>query len=387
MAGPTNHHRPQTTEEPPVLSSALTHTEAVPSPTPSSPSVRWWRRIFAAALLGGAGLVGAACSDPDVVSSLDEVSSATILLEVDGVMVDPEVGEEEFSSSGSGFFISSDGLAVTNNHVVAGATSIEVFVGDDPLGYQASVVGVSECNDLALVRVEVENDVPYLEWFTGEIRAGLDVYSAGFPLGDPEFTLSRGVVSKARANDPILFTVADVNRAIEHDANIQQGSSGGPLVDVNGRVVGVNFAGTGDTYGVTEQYFAIAADAAAPVVEQLKAGNVESLGLNTEEFSDPDTLEGVSGLWVAGVTEGSTAAAAGLEPGDVLVAMDGVEVGVDPFDEEPDLTGRFYAVYCEVVRATGDAPIGIEVVRTPTGEVLSGDINGDSPLVGALPAD
>lgn len=370
-----------------MLTPAVTPEDAGTSQTSGGPSLRWWRRVVAATVMAGVGLVGTACTDPDVVSSLDQVSSATILLEVDGIMVDPEDGEEEFTSSGSGFFISADGLAVTNNHVVAGATSIEVFVGDDPLGYQASVVGVSECNDLALVRVEVEDDVPYLEWFTGEIRPGLDVYSAGFPLGDPEFTLSRGVVSKARANDPILVTVADVNRAIEHDANIQQGSSGGPLVDVNGRVVGVNFAGTGDTYGVTEQYFAIAADAAAPVVEQLKAGNVESLGLNTEEFSDPDTLEGLSGLWVAGVTEGSPAAAAGLEPGDVLVAMDGVEVGIDPFDEEPDLTGKFYAVYCEVIRATGDEPIAIEVVRTPTGEVLSGDINGDSPLVGALPAD
>lgn len=349
--------------------------------------------------VAGAGLLGAACAGSGAVSSLDGVASATIRIEVDGIVVEPEEGETSNDGTGSGFFISADGQAVTNNHVVAGAENIAVFIGADPEPYEASVVGVSECNDLALIDVAVDDEVPYLEWFTGDIRAGLDVYSAGFPLGDPEFTLTRGVVNKAQASDPILVTTADVDRTIEHDANIQEGSSGGPLVDANGRVVGVNYAATGDTYGVTEQFFAIAADAAKPVVERLRNGDDESLGLNTSYFAEelPDELPGEgpdaspdaadpagpSGLWVAGVTEGSPAARAGIEPGDVLTTMNGIELGVDPDDDEPDLDGRLFAAYCGVIRSAGNGPIAVEVVRTPTGEVLSKEVNGGSALTGA----
>jgi len=346
------------------------------------PSGRWWRPAALVAAVAGATLLVSACGGGGAVGNLEGVASATVRIEVDGTIVEPDAGVSTNAGSGSGFFISPDGLAVTNNHVVVGAGRIEVFVGNDPVAYRASVVGVSECNDLALIDVDVDGDVPYLEWFTGDITVGLDVYTAGFPLGDPEFTLSRGVVSKAQAGDQILTTVADVDRAIEHDANIQAGNSGGPLVDTSGRVVGVNYAGTGDYYGVTEQFFAIAADAAEPVVERLRDGDDESLGLNTSVFADTSGLVGITGLWVAGVTPGSPAAKAGIEPGDVLTTMNGIELGVDPFDEDPDLAGRFYAAYCDVIRSAGNRPIAIEVVRTPTGEVLSGEINGDSPLAG-----
>ena len=376
---------------PPIIS-----TRRLPPPSRTHRPALLWRRVALAAGVAGTGLLTVACGGGGAVSSLDGVSLATIRIEVDGTIVEPDEGESPNEGTGSGFFISADGQAVTNNHVVAGAGTIEVFLGDDPDPYEASVVGVSECNDLALLDVAVDDDVAYLEWFTGDIRAGLDVYSAGFPLGDPEFTLSRGVVNKAHASDPVLVTVADADRSIEHDANIQGGSSGGPLVDANGRVVGVNYAGTGDTYGVTEQFFAIAADAAEPVVERLRNGDDESLGLNTSEFpvelfdelpdelpdssSDAAAPEGPSGLWVAGVTEGGPAWSAGIEPGDVLTTMNGVALGVNPGDDEPDLGGRFYAAYCEVIRTAGNGAIAIEVVRTPTGEILSGEINGDRPL-------
>ena len=162
-----------------------------------------------------------------------------------GTFRDPEIGFSDGSGLGSGFIISPDGLAVTNNHVVAGAATLEVYIGgelDD--SYNATIVGVSECNDLALIDINANEDLPYLEWHDGPIAAGLDVYAAGYPLGDPEFTLTRGIVAKAEAGGDITGT-SSIDHTIEHDANIQPGNSGGPLVGSDGKVVAVNYAGGG----------------------------------------------------------------------------------------------------------------------------------------------
>ncbi|QQS26046.1 MAG: trypsin-like peptidase domain-containing protein [Actinomycetota bacterium] len=114
------------------------------------------------------------------VSSLDDVLSATVRIDTRGALVDPEIGAFEFSGGGgSGFFIDPSGIAVTNNHVVTGVAALEVYVGeeDEP---RTQVLGVSECSDLAVIDVEGDG-FPYLEWYDGEIRAGLDVYAAGTP--------------------------------------------------------------------------------------------------------------------------------------------------------------------------------------------------------------
>src|SRR5690606_23214509 len=136
-----------------------------------------------------------------------------------------------------------DGLAVTNNHVVAGAATLEVYIGGEgSQSYNATILGVSECNDLALIDIREDAPLPYLDWYLEEIVPGIDVYAAGFPLGDPEFTLTRGIVSKAKADGDITGA-ASIDHTIEHDANLQPGNSGGPLVSTDGKVVGVNYAG------------------------------------------------------------------------------------------------------------------------------------------------
>lgn len=365
----------------------MSHLHSGSPITPIAPPSRSRRsaRIVAVTVVAALVAAVAACgsdsgsgSGSGAVSGVDGVQGATLQINVEGTIRDPEQGLSTVAGSGSGFFISPDGLAVTNNHVVTGAGRISVTAGGGDTEYAASVLGVSECNDLALIQVDVEGEVPFLEWFDGEIRPGLDVYAAGFPLGDPEFTLTRGVVSKAEANDPILSTLASVDRALEHDANIQQGNSGGPLVSNEGTVVGVNYAGTGDFYGTTEQFFSIAADAARPVVDQLRNGDDESLGVNATPFIDETS--GVSGLWVAGVAPGSAASRANLKPGDILVTMNGIELGVDPANPEEGLADAFFAAYCDAIRSAGDRPIEIEVVRFDTREVLTGEINGDRPL-------
>jgi hypothetical protein len=176
------------------------------------------------------------------------------------------------NSLGSGVIVSAEGHIVTNNHVVAGAATLEVVIGGDTARtYNARIVGVSECNDLALIDIDASDDLPFLEWYDGEIRAGLDVYAAGFPLGDPEYTLTGGIVAKAKADGDITST-SSIDHTIEHDANIQPGNSGGPLVNADGRVVAVNYAGGSAANATTAQFFSIASNLAQPVIDKLIGG-------------------------------------------------------------------------------------------------------------------
>jgi serine protease Do len=306
------------------------------------------------------------------IQSYGEVQPAVVQIVAKGTFRDPEIGYADGSGLGSGFLISDDGLVVTNNHVVAGAATLEVYVGGDlDKSYNARVLGVSECNDLAVVKLNTSDEMPHLDWYDGDIDAGLDVYAAGYPLGDPEFTLTRGIIAKARAGGDLTGT-SSIDHTIEHDANIQPGNSGGPLVDRDGRVVGINYAG-GAPATTTEQFFAIASDLAQPAVEKLEHGDFESLGINGWAVNDEES--GLAGIWVAGVEAGSPAAEAGLQPGDIVTAMNGLPVGTD---------GTFKD-YCDVIRTAGEgAPIAVEVLRYDTSEVLKGEINGDEPLEAAF---
>ena len=299
------------------------------------------------------------------INSFDAVQPAVVQIIAQGTIRDPEVGFLSTAGSGSGFIISPDGLAVTNNHVVTGAATLEVYVGGElDESYNATVLGVSECNDLALIDIDADGPLPYLDWYEGAPTTGLEIYAAGYPLGDPEFTLTRGIVAKAEANGETLW--ASIDSTIEHDANIQPGNSGGPLVDDAGHVVAVNYAGGSPTN--TEQFFAISGELAQPVVEELKNGDFESLGINGQAVVDEEA--GIAGIWVAGVAPGSPASDTGVLPGDIVTALNGLPIGTD----------GTYSDYCDVLRTSGDKPIDIEVLRFDTSEVLRGEINGDKPL-------
>jgi serine protease Do len=300
-------------------------------------------------------------------TSFNDVQPATVQIIARGTFRDPEIGFADASGAGSGFIISPDGLAVTNNHVVTGAATLEVFVGGDTTtSYNATIRGVSECNDLALIDITESEPLPYLDWYDGEIAPGLEVYAAGYPLGDPEFTLTRGIVSKARAGGDLTGT-SSIDHTIEHDSNIQPGNSGGPLVNTDGQVVAVNYAG-GAVATTTAQFFAIASDLAVPVVDRLRDGDFEALGING--WAVFDEAAGISGVWVAGVAAGSAAAQAEILPGDIVVTMNGLPIGTD---------GTFKD-YCDVIRTAGSNPIAVEVLRYDTSEVLRGEINGSGPI-------
>lgn len=295
-------------------------------------------------------------------STLEGVQAATVRIVAEGTFVDPEFGlQMNAAGSGSGFIIDPSGIAVTNNHVVTGAALLRVFVDGEDQPRNARLLGYSECSDLAVIDIDGD-DFPFLAWHDGDPTVGLDVYTAGYPLGDPEFTLTRGIVSKARADGDTDW--ASVDSVIEHDATINPGNSGGPLVTSDGHVVGVNYAGNHES----RQYFAINASEAKPLVERLRGGeHIDSIGINGQAVSDGQTL---NGIWVAAVVSGSAADKAGIEPGDVITHLERLELATD----------GTMADFCDVLRTrSADDTMTVDVVRFASQEMLRGQLGG-TPL-------
>ncbi len=290
------------------------------------------------------------------------VQSATIQIQAQGTFIPQGTTQpSETAGRGSGFIIDPSGIAVTNNHVVVGAGTLKVWVGGDTgQQYNAKVLGASECLDLAVIQLDT-GKYPYMGWYKGDIETALDVYSAGFPLGDPNFTMTRGIVSKADV--PQDDSWASLDHVIEHDARIRGGNSGGPLVDAEGRVVGVNYAGRDDL----DYNFAIHRDQVLPVLKDLQAGNpVLSLGLNAQARQPADDGSPL-GIWIESVAAGSPADIAGIEPGDVLFDMAGVTLARD----------GSLGDYCQVLKTQGvDATIDFQIYRPIDDSVYEGQFNG-----------
>lgn len=316
--------------------------------------------------VGGTTETTEAAASGNSIESFTDVQPAVLQLQGAGSFREPGSDSEAVGWRGSGFFISPDGLAVTNNHVVSGAATLEVFAGGDTTkSYNATVVGASECNDLALVQVNVKEPVPYLDWASEDITPGLEIYLAGFPLGDPEYTLVKGIISKAKAGGETNW--ASIDETVQYDAQSQPGNSGGPVVDAQGDVVAVHYSG-GDPGTGTNQFFGISAHLAQQVVDELRNGDFESIGINGKAFVDQEA--GLAGIWVSGVAAGSAASKVGLLPGDIITKLNGLPVGQD----------GTMSSYCDVLRTAGAEPIGIEVLRFDTGELLAGELNGDKTL-------
>lgn len=298
-------------------------------------------------------------SASSAVNTLEAAKSAIIQIEAQGTFRDPEIGTMyNAAGRGSGFIIDPSGIAVTNNHVVTGAALIKVWVGGESEPRNARILGVSECADLAVIDINGDN-FPYLEWYDGAVDVGLDVYAAGFPLGDPEYTLTRGIIAKARANGETNW--ASVDDVVQHDATINPGNSGGPLISADGKIVAVNYAGAGQI----DNYFAIAQEQALPVIEELRQGHdFLSIGVNGRAVNNG---EGLSGIWVSSVKSGSAADQAGVEAGDIITSIESLVLSVD----------GTMADYCDILRThTPEDVLDIQVLRFDTQEVLDGQLNG-----------
>ncbi len=231
------------------------------------------------------------------------------------------------TGEGSGFFISPDGYAVTNNHVVDHAQSVQVTT-DDGTVYTAKVIGTDKKTDLALIKVEGKKDFTYVTFADTPPRVGDWVVAVGNPFGLGG-TVTAGIVS-ARGRD---IGAGPYDDYVQIDAPINKGNSGGPAFDLNGNVIGVNtaiFSPSGGSVGIG---FDIPAATAKMVVAQLKdKGYITRgwLGVQvqpvTADIADSLGMKQAKGAMVDNPQDGSPAAKAGIEAGDVITAVNGTDV-------------------------------------------------------------
>ena len=230
--------------------------------------------------------------------------------------------EQMIGALGSGFFISADGYAVTNNHVVDGAAKVQV-VTDDGKIYGAQIVGTDPKTDLALIKV-AGGDFPFVKLATTSPKIGESVVAIGNPYGLGG-TVTAGIVS-AQNRDLSDGTYDDY---IQIDAPVNRGNSGGPSFNLQGEVVGVNTA----IYSPSGGSIGIAFDIPASTVEKIipalrEKGHVERgwLGVQiqplTADLAESLGLRDAAGALVAGVQNDSPAQKAGLAPGDVITQVD-----------------------------------------------------------------
>lgn len=248
----------------------------------------------------------------------------------------PEQGE----GVGTGFIVRENGVVVTNCHVVQGASRITVSTSDaKPTRYDARVIGGDCEHDLAVLKLDATGLTPLTLGSSADLRLGQQVVAIGYALaleGGPSVTA--GIVSSLdrtiRVQDPRCTVcpsgVRTYSEVIQTDAAINHGNSGGPLVDMEGRVVGINSAGSDNAENIG---FSISIDSAKTVIEQAISDPLQAtayLGVSTRDVT-PDLafqlgLPVEKGAFVLATLKGGPAADAGIQEGDVIVEVDGKAV-------------------------------------------------------------
>lgn len=253
-----------------------------------------------------------------------------------------KVNDRRNEVTGSGVVVGADGRILTNHHVVEKAEKVTVTVPGVKGKIPARIVGTDKQTDLALLRIEPPQPIAVAALGTSaDLQVGQWVMAVGNPYG-LDGTVSLGIVSAKGRNLGIPDLINDF---IQTDAMIDRGSSGGPLVDLEGRVVGINSRGQGRGIG-----FTIPVDTALEVMKQLDEGRVERgwLGVGIQPFDrDLAAYFGVpdeTGVVVSSVSPRSPAAKAGIEPGDVLTDFDGVPIEAEKEEDLGDFQRRVAGV-------------------------------------------
>jgi serine protease Do len=288
---------------------------------------------------------------------------------------------------GSGFFISPDGYAVTNNHVVDHADSVQVTT-DDGKTYTAKVIGTDPKTDIALIKVEAGTSFPYVTFSDKAPRIGDWVVAVGNPFGLGG-TVTAGIVS-ARGRD---IGAGPYDDYIQIDAPINKGNSGGPAFDVDGNVIGVNtaiFSPSGGSVGIG---FDVPAETAKMVVAQLKdKGRVTRgwMGVQvqpvTQDIADSMGLKQAQGALVAEPQPGSPAAKAGIQSGDVITALNGI-----PLKDSRDLARRIAmlapgtSVKFDVLRDGQSKSINVTLAEMPNDRQAKADTGEHAAPTAGVP--
>lgn len=257
---------------------------------------------------------------PSVVSI---TSSRTVLQAVpmtleDMILRRQRAQEATSTSLGSGVIVSKEGHILTNNHVIAGMTEIRVQLTDGR-NIEAKLIGRDPATDIAVLRIEAPNIEALPFGDSDQLHVGQQVFAVGNPYGLEE-SVSRGIISARRR------TASDSGaEALQHDAAVNPGNSGGPLLNIRGEVIGINSSIKTVTGGFQGISFAIPSGTARRIMESILSGHRYTrgwLGLNTlaitqrlaEQFRLPDTR----GAIISSIVPGSPAERAGLRPGDVV---------------------------------------------------------------------
>jgi len=306
----------------------------------------------------------------------------------------PMQQEPDFQeSSGSGFIVSKDGYILTNNHVVDESNQVTVRLLDRR-EFKAKVVGTDPNTDLAVLKIDAGNLTPAPLGSSNDARVGEWVLAVGNPLGENlTFTVTSGIIS-AKGRSLALPGQSDrsIQDFIQTDAAINPGNSGGPLVSVKGEVIGVNSAIASQTGFYSGYGFAIPIDLARKVMDQIISdGRVHraALGILVRDAGVNDAayvgLPDIRGVLVQDFTEGSPASKSGLQPGDIIIAVDGKAVEyVGQLQQQVGFRKPGEKVKVEVarkggVRKTYDVPLQeVKSTRELADRSNNGSDNSDS---------
>ena len=292
---------------------------------------------------------------------------------------DREGRHGEMMGQGSGFFISADGYAVTNNHVVDGADKIEVTT-DAGKTYTAKVIGTDPRTDVALIKVDGGSDFPFAKLSEGKARIGDWVLAVGNPFGLGG-TVTAGIVS-ASGRD---IGSGPYDDFIQIDAPVNKGNSGGPAFNMQGEVVGVNTAIYSPSGGNVGIAFSIPAATVKSVIAQLKdKGSVSRgwIGIQiqpvTQDIADSMGLKQAEGALVADPQKDAPAAKAGVEAGDVITAVNGQSV--KDARELARIIGGFApgsTAKLDVLHKGKSKVVSLTLGRLPNAQEAKADIDAD----------
>jgi serine protease Do len=290
----------------------------------------------------------------------------------------PRYGQPDRMGAGSGFIYSTDGYILTNHHVIADADEIIVRMADRR-EFEAELIGSDESSDIAVLKIEAKGDLPFLTLGESDsLRAGEWVAAIGSPFNF-EQSVTAGIVSaKGRTNRAQQYVPF-----IQTDVAINRGNSGGPLLNMDGEVVGINSWILSSSGGYIGLSFSIPIEVAASTAKQLReTGKVERgllgviVGAVTREMAEALSLDRPIGALVNDITPGGSADRAGIKPGDVILAFN--DSPVETWNDLPPLVGSNPPGTEAEVRVSRDGKdkifeVTLDALNSDGEEVVAGD--------------
>ena len=245
------------------------------------------------------------------------------------VIVNTDLALEQASAAGTGIVLTKDGEILTNNHVIAGATTIKVTVPATHKAYTADVLGYDPTDDIALLKLEgASNLATATTGNSAKLKVGQAARAVGNANGAGKLIVTKGKVValnrtiSVKQEDGSFSKLANL---VATTAKLVPGDSGGPLIDASGRVIGVDAAGSAS--GASAVGFAIAINKAVSITKLIAASRASQLvHIGATAFIGIEAQDGPNGVLVGGVLPGSPAEAAGLAAGDVITSIDGTTV-------------------------------------------------------------